>query len=253
MDVDVDACRVNLKKDEVGNLFALGDEVAESLHHGIVEAGMAHEAAVDEKVLRRAFLPRRLGFAHKAAYPDERRLYLHGQQLLAKFLAKDADDALQGTPRRQLHQAVSVARQRERDGRIDQCDALEVLDDVVQLSLVRLEELPPCRHIEEEVAHQEVGSNGTRAHLLRDKARAVDAQLYAQVLLGSTCGQSDLCHGSDGGKGFAAKAHRAKREKVFGLGYLGRGMTLESHTRIRLAHALAVVDDLYGRPSSILH
>ena len=30
-------------------------------------------------------------------------------------------------------------------------------------------------------------------------------------------------------------------------------MTLESHTRIRLAHALAVVDDLYGRPSRILH
>ena len=149
MDIDIDVGRVNLEGDEVRHLVALGNEVAEGFHHSIMESGMAHEATIDEQVLRRVLLACRLRFSHKATYLHQRCLHLNRQQLFAKLLAEDADDALQVAACRQLHQLIAIARKGEGNRRIDQGNALEVLYDVVQLRLVRLEELPSCRHIEE--------------------------------------------------------------------------------------------------------
>ena len=109
MYVDVDSGRVHLEEDEVGHLFALGNEVVEGFHHSIVEARMAHEATVDEEILRSSLLACRIGLAHEAAYLHQRRLYLHRQELFAELLAEDVHDALQGTACRKLHQVVAVA------------------------------------------------------------------------------------------------------------------------------------------------
>ena len=253
MDIDIDVGRIHLEGDEVWHLVALGDEMAEGFHHGIVETRMAHEATVDEEVLRCTFLPCRLGFAHEAAYPDERRLHLHRQQLLAKLLAEDAHDTLQASAGRQLHQLTAIAGEGEGNRRVDQGNALELLYDVVQLRLVRLEELTSCRYVEEEVAHLEVGSCWTSTYFLRDDPRTLEAQLHTQFLLGSASDQLDLRDGSDGGQCLTSEAHRLECKEVLGLRYLGGCMTLESHTGIRLSHALAVIYNLYGRTTCILH
>ena len=175
MYVDINACRVHMEGDEVWHLLAFGDEMAEGLHHSVVETGMTHEASVDKEVLRRAFLPCRFGLTHKAAYPDERRFHLHGQQLLAQLLAEDAHDALQVSARRQLHHPIPVACQGKRNARVDQSDALKLLNDVVQLRLIRFEKLPTRRDVEEKVVHLEVGTHGAGADLLRDNARTLKA------------------------------------------------------------------------------
>ena len=77
--------------------------MAKVFHYGIMEARMTHEATIDEKELRGVLLARSLGLSHEAAYLHQRCLDLQGQQLFAELLAKDADDALQGTACRQLH------------------------------------------------------------------------------------------------------------------------------------------------------
>ena len=109
MDVNIDVGRIDLEEDEVRHLVALRNEMGEGLHHSIVEARVTHEASVDEEELRGVLLAGSLGLTHETANLHQRRLNLYRQQLLAKFLTKDADDALQGTSGRQMHQPVAVA------------------------------------------------------------------------------------------------------------------------------------------------
>ena len=100
MDVDVDVLRVDVEIEEIRHLLALRHETLIDRHHGLAEIRMAHEAAVDEEELPRAFLLGRLGLAHEAADAAHRRLHLHGQQVLVDALAEDVDDALGPQARR---------------------------------------------------------------------------------------------------------------------------------------------------------
>jgi len=135
-------------------------------------------------------------------------------------------------------------REREMDVGIDQCHALELLNNVRQLRLVALEELATCRHIVEEILNQEVGPNGTVIDLLRHDPSALDAQTGTQVALGTAGAKGDLCHSGNAGKRLATEPHRGEAEEVGGLRNLAGGMTLKSQTGIGLGHAFTVVDDL---------
>ena len=68
--------------------------------------------------------------------------------------------------RTQVQHLGTVTRKREVDMRVYKHDALEGSHDIVQFRGIRLEELPPCRHVEEEVLYQEIASLLTGDRLL---------------------------------------------------------------------------------------
>ncbi len=61
----------------------------------------------------------------------------------------------------------------------------------------------------------------------------------------------DLCDGAYRRKGFAAESHGVESEEVVGTGDFGCGMALEGQACVGGAHAGAVVNDLYERPSGV--
>ena len=140
---------------------ALWYQTLVGLLHGLVEIRMLHVAPVDEEALRSSFLAGSLGLGHKALHPAKRRIHLYGQQLLCIAVSIDIGDALQQGARAQVHQLLAIAVQGESDIGIDQHNALEGRQDVVQLRGIGLKELTAGRHVEEQVADRKAAAYGT--------------------------------------------------------------------------------------------
>ena len=134
---------------------------------------------------------------------------------------------------------------------IDQNDALEGGEDVAEFGGVGLQELPACRHVEEEVIDLEVTTHRTGGRLLSRHLRACYHQTRTYLILLTAREQLYLSHSSDRGQGLTTESHGAKGKEIVGLEDLGGGMALERETGIGLRHALTVVDDLDGGPASI--
>ncbi len=181
----------------------------------------------------------------------ERRLHLHGQEILVETVAKDVDDALAQPAGTQVEQFRVVAVQTEDDVGIDQHDALEGRQDIVKFSIVGLEKLATGRHVEEEVLHHEVGTFGTGTRFLSRHLATGDGQMRADVLALLPRLEFHLRNGSDRRQSLAPESHSVEIEEVVGLADLRRGMALKSQARVGLGHAFAVVDDLNGSTSGI--
>ena len=251
--VDVDVLGVHVEVDEVGHLLARGDEAFVGFHHGLVEVGVAHVATVDKEVLVRPLLAGGLGLGHEAAYPYQGGLHLQGEELLVHLLSEHGHHALPQRHGREVQEFDVIVQQGERHGGMHQRDALELGHDVGEFGAVGLEELAACRHVEEEVLHQEIAAAGAGRRLLALHLRAGNQQAGAQLVLLAAGLQLHLGHGGYGGQGLAAEAHGVQGKEVRGFAYLGRGMPLERQAGVGLGHSLAVIYDLYGGLARIGH
>ncbi len=253
MDVDVYVLGVDIKINKIGHLFALGQQAVEGLHDSLAEIRVAHVAPIDEEELMCAFLLARLGLAHEAADAAHRGLDMYGQQVLVDALAKHLDDALAQLAGPEVEHLRPVAVEGEGDVGVDEHDALEGRDDIVEFGGVRLQELPACGHVIKQILDEEVGTLGTRAGLLSHKPRPGDGEVCAQVGTAQTRLEFHLCHCRDGSQGLAPEAHGMEVEEVVGHPDLRRGVPLERQACVGLRHALAVVDDLDGGAAGIDH
>ena len=181
----------------------------------------------------------------------ERRLHLHGQEVLVETIAKDIDDTLAQAAGPQVEQFRVVAVQTEDDVGIDQYDALKCRQDVVELCIVGLEELTSGRHVEEKILHHEVGTFGTGTRFLSRHLTTGDGQMRTDVLSPLPRLQFHLRYGSDRRQSLATESHGMEVEKIISLTNLGRSMALKGQTRIGLGHTFTIVDDLDGRTSGI--
>ena len=214
---------------------------------------MAHIAAIDKEILMGILFLCRLRLAHKAMDATERGLHLHGQEVLVETVAKDIDDALAQATGPQVEQFRIVAVQTEDDLGIDQYDALECRQNVIELGIVGLEELAAGRYVEEEILHHEVGTFGTGTRLLSRHLTTGNGQMRADVLSLLPCLQFHLSYGSDRRQSLTTESHGMKVEEVVGLTDLGRSMALKGQASVGLRHTFTIVDDLNGRTSCIDH
>ena len=122
---------------------------------------MFHVATVNEEVLMSALLTRRLGLTHEAGDATHRRVDIERQKVLIDFLAEDVNDALSQTAGTEIIHLVVVIIKRESYLGIYKGYTLESAYNVVKFGGVRLQELPSCRNIEEEILYLEVASDGT--------------------------------------------------------------------------------------------
>ena len=206
--VHIDIRRVHLEIHEVRHLLALGNQVLVSIHHSLVEIRVPHVPPVDEEVLVRPFLAGRLGLGHEAAYLDQRRVHLQCEQLGVHLLAEHRHHPLAQRHDRQVEQLCIVVIEVESHVRMHQRDAFELGQYVTEFRRVSLQELPPRRHVEKEVLHQEVTPLRTRDRLLALHLRTGQQQTGAQLVVGPARLQLHLGHGGNRSQRLAAEAHR---------------------------------------------
>jgi len=217
MDIHVDVLGRDVEIEEERHLLALRDQPFKSLHHRFGKIRMAHVSAVDKEILMSAFLLCRLRLAHKAMDATERCLNLHGQEILIESVAEDVDDTLSQSAGPQVEQFRVVAVKPEDDIGIDEDDALEGRQDIVQLGVVGLEELTSGGHVEEEILHHEVRPLGTGTRLLPRHLSTGDGEMCADVLTPLPRLEFHLCHGGYRRQRLAAESHGMEVEEIIGL------------------------------------
>ena len=244
MDVDVDGLGLDSETQEVIGLLALGNELLIGRHHGLMEIGMTHVAPVDKHELQGITLAGILGLADVALHLHQRRVNVHGQQLLVHVVAHQGSDALTKGSLHQLIHHVAVVNEREFHLVVDKGQLLKFLDDIAQLHLVALEEFAASRHIEEEVLDHEIAAHWAHVRFLTLTLRGVDDQLGAQLGVTAACAQFHLGDGGYRGQSLAAETHRVQREQVLGIAYLAGAMAFKGQACVGLAHPHPVVDNL---------
>lgn len=136
---------------------------------------------------------------------------------------------------------------------VDQRQALELAHYGGQLHAVRLQELAACGHVEEEVAHHDVGAGGAYGRFLYLLVAAAVYDTSAERLAAPASLQLHLGDGAYRGERLATETHGVEGKEVVGAGNLGCGVALEGHARVVVAHALAVVHHLNEGASGVLY
>ena len=152
---------------------------------------------------------------------------------------------------RQVHHFRAIVMQRKRDFWIDQSNAFELCQNIVQFRLIGLQELATGRNIEEKILHIEITSLRTGNRFLTLYFRAGNAQGSSQLLAFQTGTQLHLSHGRYGSQSLSTESHCMKGKQIGRFANLGGGMAFESQTGIRFRHSLSVINDLNGSLSRI--
>ena len=142
-----------------------------SLLDSLVEIRVLHEASIDKEALCHALLSSRFRFSDKASNLTHRRIDTDRQEILSVTSSIDIGNALAQCACPKVHQFLSVAVECEADVRIDQHNAFESRQDVIQLCSIGLEELTTCGDIEEKIADQKTAAYRTGTRFLTLNAR----------------------------------------------------------------------------------
>ena len=159
-DVDVDIAGICLEIDEIGGSHPFSDQSLVGSHHSFVEIRAAEIPAVDEEELVPQSLPGGVRPAGESPQADQ------------GGVRGDVDKVPGDRGSHQIHYPVfeglgwpqdkdvlAVVREREARLRASQSHLCELLDNVLELDIVRLQELSPGRNIIEEVSDCYVGSH----------------------------------------------------------------------------------------------
>ena len=156
MYVYINMRRINIEINEIGNLLSCRNQTLISIHHRFMEIGMAHVATVHKEELAGTFLAGRIRTTNKAGHSDHCGIHLQRQEFLVDLLSENSHNALFQLDSRQVHHFRAIVMQGKRDFRIDQSNALELGQNIVQFRLVGLQELATGRDIEEKILYIEI-------------------------------------------------------------------------------------------------
>ena len=209
----------------------------------MMQIGMLDEAFVHKEILLAAGLLGVFRLDDVARDAHSVGLLADGQQAFLIVVAEQPHDALLEVAGIQMIEFLAVAGQGEADLWVHQRDAGELFNDMSHLGLGRLEEVASRRDVEKQVLDGECGARLHRNEVLLLDDRAFVDDPHAHFILFAARLQLHLRDGGDAGQSLATETHGPDGEQVLRLADFGSGMTLETHTGIRLRHATAVVDD----------
>ena len=245
MYVHVHRLRVHAEEDEVRRSEPLGDKFLVRLHHRLVQVGAAEIASANEEILVSEGLAGAFRASDETVYTDHRGIGGDVNHFAHHVPAKQIHDSeLQRLGLLQHVDLAAVVGQRERNVGTRDRHAGELLNDMLELNLVRLEELAASRGVVEEVADGEIGPDGSRYGSGLDRLEAARGDLGARFVRGTARPERYLGDGRDTRKRLTAEAVGHYAFQVCGGADLGRRVPLEAKHGIRGAHAGAVVYDL---------
>ena len=186
-------------------------------------------AAVDEEELVPQGLFRRLGPAHEAVDPHQGGIGLDVHDLAHELRAQEVRHAeLEGLGLLQDMDVAAVVREGEGDFGPGEGHALELLQDVAELHVVRLEELAAGGNVVEQVPDGEVGAFGGGDFARGEVLGAGEMDLHAHFVLLAAGPEDHIGDGGDGCEGFPAESEGGDLLQVLGGGDLGGGVALEA-------------------------
>ena len=245
MHVDVDARRVQLEKQHIRRLAPVEQHIAVGHLHRMGHAAIPHRAAVDVEILLIGTGARVMRLRHPAVQAQAGTAVVHAQRLAREILAQGL-----AQPRVRIQIARLVAPRRfavMRDAqfhvRARQCQRTQPLFDMAQLGALGAQELAPCRHVEEQLAHLNGGARRMRTRHHLAQAPAFDLQRGAVLGIRATRGQRKAADRGDGRQRFAAEAQRGDGFQIIQRGDLAGGMTRHRQRQLFRRNAAAIVAD----------
>ena len=130
--------RVDIKIQEIGNLFTLGNQAFISCHDSFIKIRMFHIPAIHKKELMSSFFTCSFRLPHEPRNFTHSRLNIHGQQVLVDSLAKNINDSLTSIACFHIHQFRIVTMQSKANFRINQYDSLKSSQDIIKFRGIRL-------------------------------------------------------------------------------------------------------------------
>ena len=219
----------------------------------MMQISMLDETLVHKEKLLAAGLLGKLRLDDIAVDADTFRLLSHWKELLLVVAPEEAHDALLEVTRIEMIQLLAVAVEREAYFRIHQRDSGELLHDMAQFGLGRLEEVASGRHVEKQVFHREGRARLHRHQRLFFDDRAFVDDLHPYFVLLTSRLQLHLRDGGNASQGLATETHGTNGEQVLRLADLGGGMTFKAHTGVGFRHATAIVDNHNHRLAGVFH
>ena len=123
---------------------------------------------------------------------------------------------------------LAVVGQGECDIRSRQGNMVEFGNDMLQLDIRRLDELPPCRHIIEQIPYREIRPLGCSHHFRGTVYRIGETDLTAHFVLLSPGLQSHFRHGRYRRKSLSPEAESMYVHQIFSRGDLGCRVPFEA-------------------------
>ena len=251
VDVHVHLRGIHGQMKHVQRMLPFGKKAVVGTHNRSMQQAMLHEPAVDHQELLAPGLPRGIGLADKAINGHDVGRLLHGHQAFVVLGTEDAHDALTGSPRLQPKQGAALVRQRKLDGWMREGHTLKFIHHVAQFHRIRLQEIPPGWHVEEQVLDVKRRAHRRRLHPFLHGFVSTAPDHRRHLVPCHLRGQFHVGNRRDGGQGFPPEPFGRQGKQIFGTGQLGSRVALEARLRIRRRHPTAVVDDLDRRSPCI--
>ncbi len=243
MHVHVDQARIGLEKEHVGGMPVVVQHVGVGLADGMRDHLVAHEAAVDEEILRIARRAREAGRRHESGEADGRARGVDRDGRLREVLPHDAAGALPRRARREVRRAPPVVHERERHPGARQRQARERLFAARELRGLALQELPPRRRVVVELLHLDRRARGECGRLHRREAAPVARDPPGMALPGAAAGERQARNRADGRERLAAKPEGGRALEVLEGRDLAGGEARECQRQVVRLDSGAVVGD----------
>jgi hypothetical protein len=243
MDIDVDDARVDGKPQRVRRLPVMVQHVTERFAQGMRQDAVAHEAAVDEQVLR--FARRRcVCRPHDPAGQIEARPRLVDRRCMrGERFAEQRIDAGAPSLRKQAMLDAAIVLQGETDiGMRQRCTAERLLAMAVFGGL-GAKEFAARRRVEVELVHGHRRTVGERRRQRRADLATVDFDAPGVLFPAQARRQRQARYGGNACQRLAAKAQRRDRLEVAGGGDLGCRVARQRQRQILTPDAISVVGD----------
>ena len=160
MDVDVDDARLDREPQRISRLPLVMQHVAIRLAQCMGEHTVAHEAAVDEQVLRVTGAGGIRRSHHPSRERKSRAVLVDIRCLRREFVSKQRVDARPSALREQAVAHTRVVLHRKSGVRMRKCDPPEGFFAMPELGCIGAQELSPRRGVEVQLLHRHRGAAG---------------------------------------------------------------------------------------------
>ena len=208
---------------------------------------------IDKHILLCPFLLGRFGFSQKTRNFDIVGFLFDRENSIVEMTAENAADTLFEIALLELVGKFAVVVEGEGNVGMDEGHPDKFLLDAAKLSVVGLEEVAACRHVEKEVAHRYAGAVGRGGRTLFLHLAALNQHHRARFILRPLGFQLHMGDSGDGCQSLSSKSFSMNGKQILRAAYLRGGMTLEAEPCIVETHSLAIINHLDERAARILH
>jgi hypothetical protein len=241
MHVDVDAPRIEIEPQDIRRHALVMQNVAIRFAQRMREHAIAHEAAVDERVLRVAALRRERRPHRKAGETHARRFDVDERRMDDERVGEQRFDARSPATRDQALGDAPVVLQRQPDFRMAERDAPKRFVAMRPLGAFGAQEFAPRRRVEIKLLDRNGRSRRQRCRRDGTDRAAFDFDPPCVWLAFRARCEREARHGGDRRERLPAKAQRRDRFKISDRGDLRRRMPRDRERQILALDARAVV------------